>query len=72
MADQSSAVNLSIDDCFDHRRLGQGRDIAEITGVTLSDLAQNPTHHLARAGLRQTGDDTEAVDSSVGADSLAA
>ena len=47
MAGQSSTVNLSIDDCLNHRRLGQGRDIAEITGVALGDLAQYPAHHLA-------------------------
>src|SRR5262249_30017254 len=38
----------------DHRRVGEGGDIAEVADVVLGHLAQDAAHDLAGAGLGQT------------------
>src|SRR5689334_5455637 len=37
----------------DHRRIGQGRGVAQAPELVLGDLAQDAAHDLARAGLGQ-------------------
>ena len=45
----------------DHRRIGQRRGVAEVGEIVLGDLAQDPAHDLAGAGLRQTGRELQQV-----------
>ena len=39
----------------------QGRDVPQLLVLARRDLAQDAPHDLARAGLRQAGDDLDAV-----------
>ncbi len=36
-----------LDQLFNHRWIGQGRNITEVFGFHTRDLAQNPTHDLS-------------------------
>src|SRR5829696_4375580 len=54
-----------------HRWVGQGRGVAEIAILVLSDLAQDAAHYLARACLRQARCELDEVGLRDGADLLA-
>jgi hypothetical protein len=48
-------VQPVVDEFVDDRRVGEGRGVAEETGLVRRDLAQDAPHDLARAGLLQSG-----------------
>ena len=41
----------NLDDLFNHRRIGEGRDISELVFLTSQNLSQDTSHDLATASL---------------------
>src|SRR5690606_7874006 len=61
-------IESILDQAVDHRRISQGRSIAQVVQLVTGDLAQYAAHDLARAGLRQTGGRLDEVRPGEGAD----
>ena len=46
---------MVLNDLLHDRRVGQGRDVTKVVGMSGGNLAENSPHDFTRTGLRESG-----------------